>query len=330
MTLKKKRLGKSDLHVSTMGLGCMGMSEIYGKPDRQESLATIHRAFELGINFFDTADMYGYGHNEDLLGEAIKGFRDQVIIATKFGIVKTENKYDRVISGKPDYVKKACEDSLRHLKIDTIDLYYQHRVDASTPIEETIEAMAKLVKEGKIRTIGLSEASVETIKRAHQVHPITALQTEYSLWSREPEQGLLQTCRDLGISFVSYSPLGRGFLAGKLKNTNQLEEGDYRLQSPRFMGANFEQNQKLVKILEDLAQTKRCTTAQLALAWVLAQSDDIIPIPGTKRVKYLEENIAAATIELTAGEMKHLNENFPLGVASGLRYNERMIKVVNL
>lgn len=330
MTLSKKQLGKSELYASRMGLGCMGMSDIYGKPDQQECLKTIKRAFDLGINFFDTADMYGYGHNEMLLGEAIKDIRDKVIVATKFGIVKTENKYDRVISGKPAYVKKACEDSLRHLKIDTIDLYYQHRVDPSTPIEETVQAMADLVKEGKIRYLGLSEAAADTVRRAHKVHPITALQTEYSLWSREPEKNLLQLCRELGISFVSYSPLGRGFLTGKLKQASQLEEGDYRRQSPRFMGENFEQNQKLLQKLEKIAEQKNCSIAQLALAWVLAQGEDIIPIPGTKRIKYLEENIAAASLTLSSQELQELSALFPIGVAAGLRYNERMIKVVDL
>ena len=330
MTIEKKKLGKSSLQVSRIGLGCMGMSEVYGQPDRTESINTIHRALELGINFFDTADMYGFGHNEQLLSEAIQGRRAQVVIATKFGIVNSENKHQRVVSGKPEYVKSACELSLKNLKIDTIDLYYQHRVDPNTPIEETVSAMAALVKEGKVKYLGLSEASPETLRRAHKVHPITALQTEYSLWSRDPENELLKVCRELGIAFVAYSPLGRGFLTGTIKKTENMEEKDYRRQSPRFMGENLKHNQKLLPILEELAHQKNCTPAQLALAWVLAQGDDIFPIPGTKRVRYLEENIQALNIHLTNEENHFLQTQFPLGIASGLRYNEKAMKVINL
>lgn len=327
--MEQRKLGTQGLTVSAQGLGCMGMSDFYGGRDEQEAVATIHRALELGVTFLDTADMYGPFTNEQLVGKAIKGRRNNLTIATKFGIVRTEDPNFRGICGRPDYVRSACDASLKRLGVDHIDLYYQHRVDADVPIEETVGAMADLVKAGKVRFLGLSEAGAATIRRAYAVHPISALQSEYSLWSRDIEDEIIPTLRELGIGLVPYSPLGRGFLTGQITRYEDLEDDDYRRHSPRFQGENFSKNLHVVEKVKALAAQKGVTAGQLALAWVMAQGEDVVPIPGTKHRKYLEENVAAVQIQLTDQELAEIEEIMPKGVASGSRYPESMMKLIN-
>jgi aryl-alcohol dehydrogenase-like predicted oxidoreductase len=325
----KRRLGRNGPEVSAIGLGCMGMSEFYVGGSEQESIATIHHALDRGVTFLDTADMYGWGKNEELVGRAIADRRDEVFLATKFGNVRGPNGEFLGVRGDPEYVRSACEGSLRRLGVETIDLYYQHRVDTTVPIEDTVGEMARLKDEGKIRFLGLSEAAPRTIRAAHATSPITAVQTELSLWSRDAEGEVLPTVRELGIGYVAYSPLGRGFLTGQFKSPEDFPEGDFRKNHPRFQGENFRKNLELVDEVEQMAQEKGCTTAQLALAWVLAQGDDIVPIPGTKHVRYLDDNIGALQVQLTDADLKRLDEILPPGAAAGLRYHERGMETVN-
>lgn len=325
--MQHRKLGRTEVSLSAIGLGCMGMSEFYGTTDDEQSIQTIHRALELGINFLDTADVYGRGHNEQLVGRAIRDCRDKVFLATKFGNVRDESGAWVGVNGRPEYIQQACDASLRRLGTDHIDLYYQHRVDTDVPIEETVGAMAKLVEQGKVKYLGLSEAAATTIRRAYRVHPIAALQTEYSFWTRDPEDGILSATRELGITFVAYSPLGRGFLS-EMK-PQDLEQTDYRRNHPRFQQGNVEQNLRIRRHLEEIAHEKQCTVAQLALAWLLHQGDDIIPIPGTKRIKYLEENVAAVNIKLTHEDLDRIEEIAPAGAFSGDRYTPAAMARVN-
>ena len=327
--IEKRRLGRNGPDVSAIGLGCMGMSEFYVGGSEQESIATIHHALDRGVTFLDTADMYGWGKNEELVGRAIAGRREEVFLATKFGNVRGPNGEFLGVRGDPDYVRSACEASLRRLNVETIDLYYQHRVDTTVPIEDTVGEMARLKDEGKIRYLGLSEAAPKTIRAAFATSPITAVQTELSLWSRDAEAEVLPTVRELGIGYVAYSPLGRGFLTGQFKSSNDFPEGDFRRNHPRFQGENFQKNLDLVREVEKMAEEKGCTTAQLALAWVLAQGDDIVPIPGTKHVKYLDQNIAALDVKLGDGDLERLDAILPPGAAAGERYHARGMETVN-
>ncbi len=327
--MEERYLGRSGLKVSAMGLGCMGMSEFYGTPDPAESIATIHRAIELGITFLDTADMYGHGANEELVGKAIAGKRNQVVLATKFGIVRDpSDPSKRGIDGRPEYVRSACEASLRRLGVETIDLYYQHRVDPAVPIEETVGAMAELVREGKVRYIGLSEPGPETLRRAHRIHPVAAVQSEYSLWSRDPETEIIPACRQLGIGFVPYSPLGRGFLTSRIRSVEDLPQGDYRARTPRFQKENLEKNSKLLDTLEEIARKHQMTPAQVALAWIYAQGPEIVPIPGAKTLAHLEENAATLKRSISFIDVVRLAQAFPPGSAAGERYPEEMMKTV--
>jgi aryl-alcohol dehydrogenase-like predicted oxidoreductase len=329
--MKIKPLGSEGLTASQIGLGCMGMSDFYGPLNDEESIKTIHKAYDLGVTFFDTADMYGPYKNEILVGKAIKPFRNKITLATKFGILRDPaNPKARGVNGKPEYVRSACEASLKRLDVEVIDLYYLHRKDPQTPIEETIGAMADLVKEGKVKGIGVSEVNAETLRKANDTFPLSALQSEYSLWTREPEDEIIPLCKKLGIAFVAYSPLGRGFLTGQIKSFEDLDEDDFRRTSPRFTGENFNKNLELVKKIEAIAKEKNCTPSQLALAWVMAQEDFIFPIPGTKRVKYLEENVKATEIKLSENDLKEIEDVFPKNAASGMRYTEAGMKTVNL
>jgi aryl-alcohol dehydrogenase-like predicted oxidoreductase len=326
--MQRRKLGKK-LSVSALGLGCMGMSEFYGAGDETESIATIHRAIDLGVDFLDTADMYGTGRNEELVGRALRGRRGEVVLATKFGNVRGPKGEFLGINGRPEYVRQACNASLQRLGVEVIDLYYQHRVDAETPIEDTVGAMAELVRAGKVRYLGMSEAAPATLRRACAVHPIAALQTEYSLWTRDPEGEILAACRELNVGFVAYSPLGRGFLTGRFKKSEDLSDDDFRRHHPRFEGENFQSNRRLAEAVEQIAREKSCTPAQVALAWVLGRGEDIVPIPGTKRVRYLEENVKAVDVRLEAGEVSRLEAAFPQGAAAGERYHPSGMQVVN-
>ena len=328
--IQQRRLGRNGPLVSAIGLGCMGMSEFYGDADEAESIATIHHALDRGVNFLDTADMYGVGRNEELIGRAIRERRGDVFLATKFGNVRGEDGSFRGVCGRPDYVREACDASLRRLGVETIDLYYQHRVDPNVPIEETVGAMAELMRAGKVRYLGLSEAGPQTIRRAHAEHPITALQTEYSLWSRDPEREIFPTVRELGIGFVPYSPLGRGFLTGKFQRREDVPENDFRRFNPRFTGENFDRNLALVEAIRRLADQKGCTAAQLALAWVLAQGEDLVPIPGTKRRTYLDENIGALDVAITDAEKAEIEAILPPGAAAGTRYPEPAMAMLSI
>jgi len=327
--MEQRDLGKSGLRVSALGLGCMGMSEFYGPSDDAQSLATLGRALELGVTFLDTADTYGHGHNEQLVGRFLAGRRAKVVLATKFGIVRTPGKYERRIDNSPAYVKAACEASLRRLGVEVIDLYYAHRVDPAVPIEDTVGAMADLVRAGKVRALGLSEVSAPTLRRAHAVHPIAAVQSEYSLWTRDPEASVLPACRELGVTFVAYSPLGRGMLAGAIDKKTELAANDFRRLSPRFQGDNLERNLRLVGAVRALAAAKGATPAQVALAWLLQQGKDIVPIPGTRRIRTLEENVAAASLKLSAEELSRLDRAMPPGAAAGDRYPPAGMKGIN-
>lgn len=329
-TMESRLLGRTGEQVSAVGLGCMGMSEFYGQRDDEESIRAIHRALDIGMTFLDTADVYGMGHNEELVGRAIRDRRNEVFLATKFGNVRGADGSWIDVNGRPEYVKKACDASLKRLGVSVIDLYYQHRVDTTVPIEDTVGAMAGLVREGKVRHLGLSEAAPSTLRRACKVHPIAALQTEYSLWTRDPEADVLPACHELGVTFVAYSPLGRGFLAATFKKLDDLARTDYRRNAPRFSPENFDRNARLQRELEEMADRKQCTPAQLAIAWVLARGQDIVPIPGTKRVQYVEQNAAAVHVQLAAADIAQLDAAFPPGAAAGARYPEAALRRVNV
>ncbi len=324
--MKTRNIGTTGLKTSAIGLGCMGMSEFYGETDDAQSLATLEHAFAKGVTLFDTADAYGFGHNEELLGKFLKGKRDRVLIATKFGLVRKPGAYERRVDNSPDYIRSACEASLRRLGVEAIDLYYIHRLNLETPLEDSIGALAELVRQGKVKAIGLSEVSAQTLRKAAALHPIAAVQSEYSLWTRDPEEGVLAVCREVGASFVAYSPLGRGFLTGQITSDASLDPKDFRRSNPRFVDENMQRNLRIVETVQQLAAHKQCTPAQLALAWLLAQGEDIIPIPGTKRIKYLDENLGALDVVLSREELDHIGQALPIGVAAGERYTTEGMK----